>query len=689
MERRAVSALVAMGLVLLGGAARSASVDTLDLCVYGGTSAGVVAAVQMARLGGSVVVLEPGKHLGGLTASGLGATDIGNAAVIGGVSREFYDRVLEHYRSTYGEGSPQVEACYGGFRFEPHVAEGIYEAMVAEHGIPVRREARLAEARVRDGRIVEILLEDGSRVRAQVFIDATYEGDLMAAAGVSYTVGREPNALYGERYNGVQTGLDKHQFTVPTSPYRYRDVPTSGLLWGITSDDPGEHGAGDTKVQAYNLRMCLTDVPENRVPFEAPPGYDRTRYLLLARWLHIRGPAAESWLQMPYHSIPMPNGKTDTNNSGPFSTDFIGHNYEWPEAGYVDREGIYERHLRYQQGLMYFLATDAAVPLAIRRETARWGLSRDEFVDNGHWPHQLYVREGRRMVSDYVMTDHDCLGEVAADDSAGMGAYNMDSHNVQRYVDHRGYVQNEGDVQVRLPGPYPIAYRSIRPKQSECTNLLVPVAVSASHIAYGSVRMEPVFMILGQSAATAAYLAIEGGVAVQEVDYDALRARLEADGQVLQYTPPPSAEVAWIDPSEFPGVAMDDTEGVTKGPWSVSSSASWRAIGSGYLHDNDARNGQYSITYTPTIPTEGPYKVFISAPRHPNRASRVPVAVEVEGQTPIITRVSQRGAVGDDPFILVGIFELPAGARTRITVGNEGTDGYVVADGIWLVPAEE
>jgi hypothetical protein len=682
--------LVVLGLALLsalpGGAAE---IRDLDLCVYGGTSAGVMAAVQMSRMGGSAIIVEPGRHLGGLTAGGLGATDIGNASVIGGLSREFYDRVEAHYRTTYGEDSPQHQACHGGFRFEPHLAEAIYETLVAEEGIPVWREARLAEARTRDGRIVEIVLEDGSSVRARTFIDATYEGDLMAAAGVSYTVGREANSRYGEQYNGVQTGRQYHQFTEPTSPYRYRDVPTSGLLWGITSSDPGEFGASDDKVQAYNLRMCLTDDPENRVPYTPPPGYDRERYLLLARWLHVRGPLEQEWREMPYHSIPMPNRKTDTNNNGPFSTDFIGHNYEWPEASYEEREEIYQRHLRYQQGLMYFIANDPAVPLAIRQKAAGWGLSADEFTDNGHWPHQLYVREGRRMVSDYVMTDHNCLGTEIADDPVAMGAYNMDSHNVQRYVDEAGLVKNEGDVQIRLPGPYPISYRSIRPKRLECSNLLVPVAVSASHIAYGSIRMEPVFMILGQSAATAAYLAIEEGVPVQEIEYEALRQRLEDDGQILEYTPDEGeTEVAWIDPSELEGVAMDDTDGEKRGGWIVSLSAAWRAIGSGYIHDNDARNGECSISYTPEIPEAGRYQVFIAAPKHSNRATNVPVTVEVEGGTSATIRVSQRGEVDDDPFIPVGVFELPAGTDTTITVSNEGTDGYVVADGVQLIAVE-
>ncbi len=353
----------------------------------------------------------------------------------------------------------------------------------------------------------------------------------MAAAGVSYHVGREANSVYGETFNGVQKDVRHHRhfFFMPVSPYVVPGDPSSGLVPRVHGDDPGENGQGDRRIQAYCFRMCLTKVPENRVPFERPEGYDPNQYELLARALEA------GWDEVFHKFDPIPNKKTDTNNHGPFSTDNIGMNYEYPEASYERRREIIKEHERYQKGLMYFLATNPRVPEKIRTEMSQWGLAKDEFTDNGNWPHQIYVREARRMIGEYVMTEQDCLSSRETPRSVGMGSYTMDSHNVQRYVTAEGYVQNEGDVGVRVPKPYKISYGSLAPRRGECGNLLVPVCVSASHIAYGSVRMEPVFLILGQSAATAAALAIDAGVSVQDVDYERLRARLLADGQVLEW----------------------------------------------------------------------------------------------------------------------------------------------------------
>jgi hypothetical protein len=417
--------------------------------------------------------------------------------------------------------------------FEPHVAEGVFEDLVAEHGIPVHRDQWLDRengVERSEGRVRAITMLSGKRYAGRVFIDATYEGDLMAASGVSFHVGREANSVYGEETNGVQKDVRHHRhfFADPVSPYVVPGDPTSGLLPRVHGDDPGKNGQGDERVQAYCFRMCLTAVPENRAEFPKPEGYDPGQYEILARALQI------GWDEAFYKFDPIPNAKTDTNNHGPFSTDNIGMNYDYPEAGYERRREIIREHERYQKGLMYFLANDPRVPVALRDQMSQWGLARDEFVDNGNWPHQIYVREARRMIGEYVMTEHDCLGTRDTPRSVGMGSYTADSHNVQRYVTAEGYVQNEGDVGVRLPGPYRISYGTIVPKAAECENLLVPVAVSASHIAFGSVRMEPVFMILGQSAATAAVMAIDGDVTVQDVPYESLRQRLRADGQILQ-----------------------------------------------------------------------------------------------------------------------------------------------------------
>jgi hypothetical protein len=487
-----------------------------DLCVYGATPGGVAAAVQMRRLGGTAVLAEFGRRLGGVTAGGLGATDIGNKAAIGGLSREFYRRLGARYQ--------RPEA----WTFEPHVAESVFNELVGEADVPLFFEQRLLGVETEGDRITAVVMENGNVFRAGIFIDATYEGDLMAAAGVTYHAGRESNTVYGESLNGVHFGHPSHNFNVPVDPYVVTGDPSSGLLPGISAADPGRQGDGDRCIQAYNFRMCLTDVAENRLPFPKPPHYDPDRYTLLARYLD-----AGVWDVLGL-TIRMPNGKTDTNNHGGFSTDNIGMNYAWPEGDYETRERIFQEHVTYQQGLMWFLSHDERVPAHIRREVSQWGLPQDEFTETGGWPHQLYVREGRRMVADHVMTEHNCRGTVVVPDSVGLAAYNMDSHNCRRVVVN-GRVLNEGNVEEPCPAPYPIAYRSLVPADGQCSNLLVPVCLSASHIAYGSIRMEPVFMILGQSAATAAALALQAGVPVQAVDYPALRRQLLRDGQILAW----------------------------------------------------------------------------------------------------------------------------------------------------------
>jgi hypothetical protein len=519
-----------------------------DVVVYGGTAGGVVAAVQARTMGKTAVLIEPTEHLGGLTSGGLGATDIGNKDAIGGLAREFYHRVWKHYQDPKA-WRQETSAAYAKKRrapspdtmwtFEPQVAEKIMDEWVAEHKIPVVRRERLElkNGVKKDGtRIVSITMESGNTFSGRIFIDATYEGDLMARAGVSYHVGREANRVYGETLNGVQTKrATKHQFLKPVDPYIKPGDPSSGLLPGIHGGSPGEDGAGDKRVQAYNFRICMTDVPENRIPFPKPDGYDPLRYELFLRYMQ-----AGVFDTFGNNQL-MPNRKTDTNNNGGFSSDNIGMNYDYPEGDYETRERIFKEHVTYHQGMLYFLVNDPRVPEKAREATAKWGLAKDEFVKTGGWPHQLYVREARRMISDYVMTEHNCRWTKVAEDSVGLGAYNMDSHNVQRYVKD-GYARNEGDIQVGVAAPYAISYRSIVPKASECTNLFVPVCLSASHIAYGSIRMEPVFMVLGQSAATAASMAIDEEIDVQDVGYDKLKNRLLADGQVLEWARRPTAK---------------------------------------------------------------------------------------------------------------------------------------------------
>jgi hypothetical protein len=498
-------------------------------------------------MGKSVLIVSPDRHLGGLSSGGLGWTDTGNKSVIGGLSREFYQRVWKHYdqpeawtwqkREEYGNKGQGTPAMDGKERtmwiFEPHVAEQVFEDLIAEHEIAVFRDEwldRESGVTMSAGRIVSMTTLSGLAFRGKMFIDASYEGDLMAAAGVSYHVGREANSVYGEQWNGVQVGVlhHRHHFgDMQISPYIIPDDPASGLLPRISGEDPGKKGEGDDKVQAYCFRMCLTDHPENRVPFPKPSGYDPSQYALLVRILDA------GWREVFEKFDRIPNWKTDTNNHGPFSTDNIGMNYDYPEASYERRREIIKEHETYQKGLMYFYANDPSVPEDVRNQMSKWGLAKDEFTDNANWPHQLYIRESRRMIGEYVTTENDVLGRRQPPEPIGMGSYTMDSHNVQRYVKPDGFVQNEGDIGVPPKEPYRIAYGSITPKQEECTNLLVPVCVSSSHIAFGSIRMEPVFMILGQSASTAACLAIDENLSVQDLDYEILKARLLADHQRL------------------------------------------------------------------------------------------------------------------------------------------------------------
>lgn len=541
---------IVIALFVVGLMATALPAAEFDVVVYGGTSAAVTAAVEAKQSGKSVVMVSPDKHLGGLSSGGLGWTDTGNKAVIGGMAREFYHRVWKHYqtpeawkwqpREEYGgrgQGTPAIDGAQRTmWIFEPHVAESVFEDLIREHEIPVHRDEWLDREKgvKKEGeKIISITTLSGKTYSGQMFIDATYEGDLMAAAGVEYTIGREAKSQYGEQWNGVQTGVlhHKHHFgavKTPISPYRIPGDPQSGLLPRISAEPPGEYGAADKKIQAYCFRMCLTDDPENRVPFPKPEGYDPAQYELLVR-IYDAG-----WRETFNKFDPIPNHKTDTNNHGPMSTDNIGYNYDYPEASYERRREIIAEHETYQKGWLYFIAHDPRVPKDVQQEMQQWGLAEDEFVDNGHWPHQIYVREARRMVGDFVITENELLNKPPIPDSVGMGSYGMDSHNVQRYVTPDGHVQNEGDIGRSTRGPYQIAYRALIPKRGQCDNLLVPVCVSSSHIAFGSIRMEPVFMILGQSTATAAVMAIDEGIAVQDVSAVKLQKELLKRGQVLE-----------------------------------------------------------------------------------------------------------------------------------------------------------
>lgn len=530
-----------------------------DIVIYGGTSAGITAAIQAKRMGKSVILIEPSSRIGGLTTGGLGQTDIGNKAAIGGISREFYESISVYYDNSdkwkwqtskeYKDGG-QTQTKEGEssmWTFEPSAALQVYQDFIHKEQIELVLNQKLDRStgvtKV-DGKIISITMLSGKVYHGLMFIDATYEGDLMAASGVSYTVGRESNDTYKETMNGVNTKLKdttmtglrahnalNHNFVDGVDPYVVKGDPSSGLLPGINPDSPGKDGDGDAHIQAYCYRMCMTDHPENRIPFEKPSSYNELEYELLLR-NYEAGEEGFPWINSK-----MPNRKTDTNNRTGFSTDFIGQNYNYPEASYDGREIIRTQHRQYQKGLMWTLAYHPRMSPHIREEVSKWGMCKDEFEREDGWQQQLYIREARRMIGTYVMTQYNCEGLEVVEDAIGMGAYGMDSHHIQRYVNEDGYAKNEGNVEARVKEPYPISYRSIIPKKEECTNLLVPVCLSASHIAFGSIRMEPVFMVLGQSAATAASLAIDKQKKIQELDYEILKVQLLTDNQHLSWIP--------------------------------------------------------------------------------------------------------------------------------------------------------
>ncbi len=686
------AAVVAVALV-----SQSLRAAEYDVVIYGGTCAAITAAVQAKKMGKSVVVVSPDKHLGGLSSGGLGFTDTGNKAVIGGLSREFYHRVWQHYdradawkwqkKEEYGGKGQGTPAIDGEQRtmwiFEPHVAEQVFEDFVRENQLTVIRDEWLDRAKgvkKSGARIASITTLSGKTYAGKMFIDATYEGDLMAAAGAEYHVGREAQKTYDEKWNGVQVGVlhHGHHFgKLNISPYVVAGDPKSGVLPRISTAPPGEYGAGDNKVQAYCFRYCVTDVPENRVPFPKPEGYDPKQYELLLRVFNA------GWRETFNKFDPVPNHKTDCNNHGPFSTDNIGMNYDYPDASYEHRREIIKEHETYQKGWLFFIANDPRVPKDVQEKMRQWGLPKDEFTDNGNWSHQLYIREARRMIGSYVMTENDLLKKRATPDSVGMGSYGIDSHNVQRYITPEGYVQNEGDIGVGTKGPYEIAYGSLVPKRGQGDNLFAPVAMSASHIAYGSIRMEPVFMILGQSAATAAAMAIDAGIAVQDVPYEKLRERLLKDGQILHYTGP--STVRGLDPRKLPGVVVDDEQAKLTGEWKESTVGK-TFVGDSFRHDGNAKDGKASARFEAKLPKSGTYEVRFGYVANNNRSSKTPVEVIFAGGTKKVIVNQKTAAPIEGLFLSLGKFEFTADQPAAVVISNVGSDGYVVVDSVQWLP---
>jgi hypothetical protein len=640
--------------------------QSYDICVYGGTSAGVIAAYTAAKLNKKVILIEPGKHLGGLTSGGLGYTDIGNKYAITGLARDFYRRMGKHYGK------------FETWIFEPHVAEEIFNDYIKEANVPVLYQYRIINATKQNGFIQNITIENSASpssstnktISAKMFIDCSYEGDLMAKAGVSYTVGREDNSTYNETYNGVQV-MEGHQFPDGIDPYKTPGDSTSGLLWGISSNNLLPTGTGNKMVQAYNYRLCLTNDAANKIEITQPDNYDPSHYELLLRYIDKYKPKElnDRVLKIDH----MPNHKTDINNNGPFSTDMIGMNYDYPDGDYTTRQNILKTHEQYIKGLLYFIGHDQRMPEHLRAEMLQWGYPKDEYTDNNNFSWQAYIRESRRMIGDYVMTQANCESRATVTDGVGMAAYTMDSHNCERLVVN-GMVKNEGNVEKGGFGPYPVSYRALIPKAAECNNLYVPVCLSASHIAYGSIRMEPVFMVLAQSSAAAACMAIDAHQTVQQVDAKKLQQLLLQNPLMDGSTPEVLAD-------------NDDATSVTiTGNWKKQTSGGY---GPSWLLAAPSDTPQ-TVQFKPHITVPGSYTLYAYIPVIDSATTQthyiisngttkdviIPTPTHVEGQT-------------SGEWVSLGTYTLPKGNTTTITITTSNANGYVTADAILCVPVKK
>ncbi|NBB19763.1 FAD-dependent oxidoreductase [Runella sp. CRIBMP] len=672
---------IALLFILIVSILASAVAQTYDICVYGGSSAGVIAAYTAKKAGKTVLLIEPGKHLGGLSSGGLGQTDIGNKYAITGIARDFYRQIGQHYGK------------FEQWTFEPHVAENLFKEYVKKGDFPVWFEYRLVSASKKEGKIQEITVESSNQpgqglrtVKAKMFIDCTYEGDLMAKAGVSYIVGREANSQYNETWNGVQL-LDKHQFPEGVDPYKIPGDPSSGLLWGISTAALAPNGSGDKLLQTYNFRLCLTKDPANRIPITRPDRYDSTKYELLLRQVAIEKPPHINWGVM--HIADMPNSKTDINNKGGFSTDMIGMNHDYAEANYETRKKIIKDHEDYTKGFLYFVGHDPRMPEHLRKQMLEWGYPKDEYIDNDHFSPQLYVREARRLVGEYVMTQHNCEGREVVKDGIGLAAYTMDSHNCQRILfknpkTGKMEVRNEGDVQVGGFPPYPISYRSLIPKKADCENLLVPVCLSATHIAYGSIRMEPVFMALAQASAVAAAMAIDTQKPVQEINVTNLQKALISN--------------PLMDGSQAEILLDNDVT-----PTKITVIGNWKAVKTGgkyaatQLVDNSKGKEKNSVRFEPDVPQTGEYVVYVYNPSptggggNPGeaadeaKASRTMVRVKTATEIKEVVVESQT-QVND--WIKLGTYKFAKGSENFVEITNQNANGVVVADAVLFVPSK-
>ena len=656
--------------------------NPVDLVIYGGTPAGLSAAIVSAREGLSVVVIEPTAWIGGMVTGGLSKTDVGREDTVGGFAREFF--------TAASESVPGTPVWYA----EPHVNMETFTKMLESAGVKVITNQSIQFATKEGPRIAAITTSDGTNHEARVFIDATYEGDLMAEAGVGYIAGRESREQYDEALAGYQPmpvrprSVEVMSSKTPSlggsGPSYIHGTPAEiyGLdekgepIFGVFRDPGLEPGSADHRTQAYNFRLCVTQRPEIFVPFPKPETYDPARYELLLRLI-------QAFPEIPFarlfHLGDIANGKYDLNAQGLFSTDYPGANFDYPDGDAATRARIWQEHTGFIQGIFWFLGHDERIPARLREETLAWGLCQDEFADNGHWPYALYVREGRRMIGEYVMTQKDLQSDIFKDDGVAMGSFVIDCHIVQRILAEDGTVRDEGSFQDAPAMPYQIPYRSLTPKAEECDNLLVPVCLSASHIAYCSLRMEPVYMNLGHASGLAAAQVVRKNTPVQSVDVAELRAKLTEQKAVLEL----ASLANLVRSAVLPGLVMDDEDAEKVGHWTGSS---YGAPVDGFSsHDGNIDKGGLSITYAIPVPQDGLYELRISYASAPNRASNIPVSISHANGTATILVNQRKVPPIDALFLSLGIYRFAANQPATITIRNNATDGIVGADAVQLL----
>ena len=680
--------LLAFGLLLLARPARAAEAEVI---VYGATPGGFCAAIAAAREGASVVLLEPTAHVGGVNTGGLSFSDSNQTvrSTLLGLFEEWHQRVAADYAAR-GVKLPYDVAVKDNsvWTYEPHVAARVTDAMLKEAGVSVLTKQTLEGVEKAGTRIVGLRTSGGTHT-AKVFIDATYEGDLMARAGVVWHLGRESRDEYGESYAGRQ---------YPKAKMAINGFDANGLpLPFITSVRPGDDQAGEETVMVYSFRLCLTKNAANRVPFPEPKAYDPARFELVRRYFQ-KYPNAP----VPWDLYPLPGEKFDANNGigKMFSMGLVGEANGWCASDPAGRAKLWEKHKEYTLELYKFLTTDQAVPAKIRETMAELGLCRDEFPETGHWSPQLYVREGRRMDGRFTLTQHDVLKDAQKEDPIAISSFPIDSHDCRRLALPDGVI-NEGTIfPVRMPGrrhgyAYHIPYRAITPAASECSNLLVPVALSATHVAYSSVRVEPTWMAIGQGAGVAAALAAKAGVTVQALDYPTLRTRLLAQNVVLELPvlPPltaksdrPSGPVS-LDPKSLPGLILDDAQAELSGDWERSTNFKPH-VGVGYLHDEQRADGKARAVFRFKGPADGEYELRMAYSAHETRATRLPVTI-MGGDTEQRFTVDQTQPMPTgEAFRPIGSLRLRQGVEYTLTVTNQDTKGFVIVDAFQLLPVD-